>query len=59
MNRNQPRGSIRSSQRTIRRDRIDTCEDRVTLREPIGGVLGSGMPACGYRMTTWSEVFAL
>ena len=59
MNRSESRRSIRSSQMTIRRDRIDTWKDRVALREPIVEVLGSEMPVCGDRMTTWSEVIAL
>jgi hypothetical protein len=31
----------------------------MTIREPLVDVLGSGMPACGHRMTTWSEVIGL
>jgi hypothetical protein len=31
----------------------------MTIREPVVDVVGSRMPACGHRMTTWFEVKAL
>ena len=58
MNRGESRWAIRSSLRAIRRDRIDTWKDRMTVREPAVAVVGSGMPACGHQMTTWFDVIA-